>query len=117
METKNYTQFNETAIKDINKVLEFGNEKENIKVSFTIKEHWEIEDMLESILEAIIFYGNYGNEKDLQNISSLASLAKKLLPKKQLEFLDNLLIKDSMATLKNDNFISIDKKTIEFVSK
>ncbi len=109
METKKYTQFNETAIKDINEILEFGNEKENIKVSFTVKEHWEIEEILENILEAIRFYGNHGSEKDLQNIASLAVLAKKLIPTKQLEFLDNLLIKDSMSTLKDDCFININK--------
>lgn len=109
METKNYTQFNETAIKDINEFLEFGNEKENIKVSFTVREHWEIEEMLETILDAIWLYGNYGTEKDLSSVASLSKIAKKLLPTKQFDFLDNLLIKDSMSTLKDDNFIDINK--------
>lgn len=109
METKKYTEFNKTAIKDINEFLEFGKETENIKVSFTVREHWEIEDMLVSILDAIIFYANHGCETDLGKMDSLAKLAKKLIPTKQLEFLDNLLIKDSMSTLKDDCFININK--------
>jgi len=90
--------FNPKALIEIEKYLEFSNwDKEPVKQTITYQDFNDIGLDLSAILDAIITIGYNGNEKDISTCASLASIAKKILPINELDFLDSLLIRKNAS--------------------
>lgn len=87
-------EFNPTALKGINKHLEFSNwEKEPVIKKITFSDFDDLKNAIYTILDAIEVIGFNGDKIDLGTCGALAQLGKKLLPIEEMNFLDGLLIK------------------------
>ncbi len=105
METNKIIEFNPKALKAINEVLEFSKtDSEPVKLEVSLYDFNDIGLTIETLLKAIEFIGYNGQQSDLETCAGLARIAKKLLPKNELDFLDNLLIKNKET---ENDFIKI----------
>ncbi|WP_348824015.1 hypothetical protein [Flavobacterium aestuarii] len=107
MKTLPITEYNPKALKEISEHLEFS-EYSNSPViqKITYVNYVDITHDLVTILDAIEVIGYQGNKQDLGTCAGLAEIAKKMLPRKEMEFLDSLLIKaenDKNEFLKIEN--------------
>ena len=94
MNTKPITDINLQTLRDISEHLQFSN-WENKPVQQTIM-HVDFNDLalnIGIILQAIEFIGYNGNERDIGICAGLAQIAQKILPTKEMDFLDRLLLK------------------------
>lgn len=100
-------EYNPEALKGIDKDLIFGNyEKEPVIKQIAYPDFEGIGIDLRTILNAIEVIGFNGHESDLGICAGLASIAQKLIPSDELDFLDNLLIKTAGS---KEYFIKIEK--------
>lgn len=88
------TEYNPNALKEIRDHLEFSNYSNNQVIQkITNVNYVDVVDNLETILNAIESIGYNGNNKDLGICAGLAGIAKQMIPRAEMEFLDSLLIK------------------------
>lgn len=88
------TEYNKTALKEINTDLEFSKwDKEPVTKIITFSYFDELRNAVYTIFDAIEVIGFNGDKIDLGTCGALAQLGKKLLPTDELNFLDRLLIK------------------------
>jgi hypothetical protein len=100
------TEFNPNALKQIGKYLEFYNwDKTPVRQEVTFHNFYDLSSNISALLQAIEFIGYNGKETDLATCATLASIAGKMLPNKEMEFLDELLIKESST---KDQFLKIE---------
>jgi hypothetical protein len=94
MKTQPITEFNPTALKEINSNLEFSTwEKEPVIKQITFSDFNDYKNAIYTLFDAIEVIGFNGDKIDLGTCGALAQLGKKLLPNEEMDFLDNLLIK------------------------
>lgn len=95
MRTKEIKEYNPKALKAIKDTLEFSeHDSQPVKIEISFADFEDINCSIRTILNAIEFIGYNGNAIELGTCAGLAEIAKKLLPKNELNFLDNLLIKN-----------------------
>ena len=86
---------NVPALKSIKNTLEFSkSDSEPVKIEVLFGDFNDVGIALTTLLSAIEFIGYNGQKQDLGLCAGLASIAKKLLPNHELDFLDDLLIKN-----------------------
>jgi hypothetical protein len=89
------TEYNPTALKEITNHLEFSDwEKEPVVKRITFSDFNDYKNAIYTIFDAIEVIGFNGDKIDLGTCGALAQLGKKLLPIEEMNFLDNLLIKN-----------------------
>jgi len=94
-ETHPITEYNPTALKEIDEHLRFSKYSDYPVVkTITYLNFACIMDDLTTILTAIEVIGYQGSKEDLGTCAGLAEIAKKLLPRNEMYFLDSLLIKN-----------------------
>ncbi len=107
MNTKPITEFNTNALTNISTYLEFSQfSHEPVTKEITFSNYSEIGFAILAIFSAIEMIGFNGEKADLSTCAGLAEIGKKLVPLVELEFLDNLLIKEKDL---NPNFKEIKK--------
>lgn len=105
MKTQPITELNKEALKDIGSYIENSNWKEEPVIKkITFNNFSDLNCNISAILQAIEMIGFNGTEIDLSVCASLACIARKLLPNNEMEFLDNLLVKENHTA---DKFINI----------
>ncbi|TRX37874.1 hypothetical protein FNW52_02955 [Flavobacterium sp. ZT3R18] len=94
MNAKPIQEYNKQALIDIEKHLEFS-EYSNSQVTkrITYVDFVDIVDDLTTILTAIEVIGFQGSNQDLGTCAGLSQIARKMLPRNEMDFLDSLLIK------------------------
>jgi hypothetical protein len=101
MKTQPITEYSKEALKEISKHLEFSHYQNNQVIQNKTYENFvDIVDDLATILDAIETIGYQGSNRDLAICGGLAGIAKKMIPRNEMDFLDSLLIKkeDSKTT-------------------
>lgn len=95
-ENTKITEYNPTALKEINTQLEFSDwDKEPVKKEITFSNFEDLKNSLFTIFNAIEIIGYKGDAIDLGTCGALAEIGKKLLPTDEMCFLDSLLIKSN----------------------
>lgn len=94
MKTKQITEYNKEALREISEYLEFADYSNSQVIKKTTSANFvDIVDDLATILDAIEVIGYQGSNKDLRICGGLAGIAKKMIPRNERDFLDSLLIK------------------------
>lgn len=98
MNAKPIREYNKRALIDIKSSLEFSaDEREPVSKEITFSSFIELGYAITNIFTAIEVIAFNGNKMDMATCAGLALLGKKLVPITELEFLDELLIKDEQA--------------------
>jgi hypothetical protein len=98
MNTNPITEYSPKALKNISKQLKFSAwENEKVLKHVTFSSYIELNHAISSIFSAIETIGFNGEKSDLGLCAGLAIIGRKLLPTDELEFLDDLLIKDEIS--------------------
>lgn len=94
MKTKSITEYNKEALKEISEHFEFAEYSNSQVIKQTTYANFvDIVDDLSTILDAIEVIGYQGSKQDLGICGGLAGIAKKMIPRSEMDFLDSLLIK------------------------
>ncbi|MBF7091121.1 hypothetical protein IUY40_06175 [Flavobacterium sp. ALJ2] len=89
------TEYNKKALEDVGAYIELTDrDKEPIIKKINFYNFTDMMCSVSAILEAIEVIGYNGNKENLYTCASLASVARKMLPSEEMEFLDRLLIKE-----------------------
>lgn len=107
MKTQPITEYSKKALENISNYIELNDwEKEPVIKKATFYNFTDVMCSVSAILEAIEFIGYSGQQQDITTCANLASVARKLLPNEEMEFLDRLLIKEDRT---KDDFYPIEK--------
>lgn len=94
METKKISEYNKQALKD-NYILFSDSERNPVIKTLTFSSYVELSSKISALLWAIESIGNNTDTDNIVTCSNLAELCRNLLPDREFEFLDDLLIKDN----------------------
>lgn len=94
MKIKQITSFNQNALINIDKYIDFSNEltEKPVYKNINYEDFESLGTDIITLLDAIECIGHNGNSIDMGTCAGLATLVKKLLPINALDFLDSLLI-------------------------
>ena len=93
MKTQPITEFNKDELMNVSKFIQFSQYSSAPVIKQTTFQDFAcIGNTINCLLSAIEIIGFNGNKEDLAICGGLAEIAKKLLPSKELEFLDKLLV-------------------------
>lgn len=108
MKTKQITEYNKKALENIGTYIELNDwEKEPVIKKTTFYNFTDLICSVSAILEAIEVIGYNDQQGNMTTCANLASVARKLLPNDEIEFLDRLLIKEDRT---KDDFKLIHKQ-------
>lgn len=95
MKTNPITEYSKKALENIGNYIELsGWEKEPVTKQMNFYNFSDLIGSVSVILEAIEIIGYDGQQTNIATCANLASVARKMLPNEEMEFLDRLIIKE-----------------------